>query len=218
MKKTTLIIIITIFSLTAKAQHFSITTDIGMSYLSGLYNPHTSKPQLYYGLGMLYSKSATTTNWGFKTSLDFNKRGVKSIYTGTSYSGYVESKNILSSKSLSLTFTPTLNVSERVQFVLGPHLGYFLSSKSTTTEIVYKTSLKEEILQTVIEENTSNGISFIDRLHFGVKLGINVKVSNPIDLGLTYQYARLLKYAHPSYRPFYNVLSITTTIYFKTRE
>ena len=225
MKKTTLIILVTIFSFTTKAQHFGVTADVGMSRINKIVGKSIkveNKSKIYYGIGVFYAKIPVESRWGFRTSIDYNKRGAGSYYEGFPWYGidsdYVVYETNESTKSLNLTFTPTLNISNKFQFLLGPTIGYTLGSRDGFTETYYKTSAKNEVLEIRTDTRSFNGISFSYRLHYGVKTGINVKVSNYLDVGLNYQYARLLRYGNPRYRPFYNIINITTNIYLKKRD
>jgi hypothetical protein len=226
MRKITLIILVIALSPKAKAQDFGVKIDAGMSRINKIYNPYLNiknKSKLYYGIGIFYAKISESSKWGFRTSLDFNKRGAGSYYEGfwNNYSGgesFVVSETNESTKSLSITFTPTLNVSKRLQFLLGPSFGYTLGSGSESVDTYYKTESKNEVIDTYSNISEFNGVSFTDRLHFGLNVGFNIKVADRIDLGLTYQYARILKYASSYYRPFYNIVNISTSIYFKKRD
>ncbi|PCI93072.1 MAG: hypothetical protein COB15_16950 [Flavobacteriales bacterium] len=225
MKKIALIIVIIIFSLTAKAQHFGVSVDVGMSRINKIYNTYgtfENKSKIYYGLGVFYAKIPLESKWGFRATLDYNKRGAGALGEWYDWYGinpeYIVSETTESTKSLNLTFTPTLNASNRLQFFLGPTIGYTLGTNTKTITTYYKTEAKSEVLSSRTGTSEFNGSSFINRLHFGVKAGVNMKLSNRIDLGLTYQYARLLKYGNPNYQPFYNIVNFTTNIYFKKRE
>jgi hypothetical protein len=228
MKKSTLIILIIIISLTAKAQHFGVNVDAGMSRISTVYTASSNiknKSKLYYGIGIFYAKLPSTSKWGFKTSIDFNKRG-----TGTSYEGpsgfrfspadpvYFVSSNTLSTRSLALTFLLTLNSSKNFQFFLGPHMGYILGNTNKGEVTEYVSSAKKIEISSFSNEDNYNADAFSERLHYGGKAGFNVKITDHFDLGLTYQYARLLKYATPHHRPFYNILSLSTSFYLKSRK
>jgi len=218
LKKTIVILLVSFFSITAKAQHFGVNIDAGMSYLYGVYAPNKSKPQLYYGLGMFYTKLSTNSKWGYRAGLDFNKKGAKIVYEGDSWDGYIESTTTLSTNYLNLTFTPTLNASKNLQFFLGPHIDYILGNKEETIVTIYKTDTKQQVLETITSKNKNNGISFSDRISYGIKVGANIKLSNHVDIGLCYQYSRLLKYGSPYYQPYYHIVNITTNIYFKSRK
>jgi opacity protein-like surface antigen len=224
MKKTALILVVILFCNKTKAQHFGVTADLGMSRINKIYRVVNSenKPKVYYGIGVFFAKIPNTSKWGFRTSIDYNKRGTGIYYEGdwhyTQDGSYIVDETNESTKSLSIAFTPTFNVSKKFQLILGPSIGYTLGTKSNFTETYYKTETKSEILSSRTGTSEVNGSSFTNRLHFGLKAGINIKVSNYVDLGLTYQYARIFKYGNSYYRTFYNIVNISTSIYFKSRK
>jgi hypothetical protein len=233
MKTITLLIVTIIFSLTAKAQHFGVTADVGLSRINKIYGytvDAENKSKIYYGLGVFFAKIPLESIWGFRASLDYNKRGEGScseaffgsyfdVFSGVYIDPvYITGEESESTKSLSLTFTPTLNASNNLQFVFGPTIEYTLGTKYNFKETSYKTEAKSEVLSSRTGTSEINGSSFTSRLHVGLKAGINVKVSNHVDLGLIYQYVRRFKYGNAYYRPFYNIINLTTTIYLKKRE
>jgi len=160
---------------------------------------------------------------GYKISIDYNKRGGKNLYDPPFFAlryrqSHLEIKSILLTKSLSLAFTPTLKILDKLQLFLGPHLTYSLINETEDSETYYRTSAKEEALKTFIDNSSFNGKSFSDRLSFGIKLGVTYKIANRIDLGLAYQYSRLIKIDLPTgSKPFYNIINLTTNVYFKSR-
>jgi hypothetical protein len=230
MKKIIFILLFIGLSNLSNAQYFSLKLDAGISRLHYSYPSEyktQNKSQLYYGLGISYSKISDSSSFGYKTSLEFNKRGYGSLYEGNSGiqfygnqlpSEYVVSENSNFIKSLSLTFTPTLNIFKRVQLVLGPSFSCNLKSGGSYKTTYYKTSEKKEIVSTTSDYSDYSDRSFANRWHIGLNAGFNFKVSNLIDLGINYQYLMEMKYDDYFNPPNFSIINISTNIFLTKRE
>src|SRR5680860_595552 len=132
MKKRILILLLTIVSLTTNAQHFGVTLDFGASRLSDIYNNPYMKSEnnskLYYSLGLFYTKISTNSRWGFRSGIEFSKRGYGYSYDGTLYAwssnsgpdniGYIEDTFTQSNNSIILIIGPTLNITNKLQLII----------------------------------------------------------------------------------------------------
>ena len=186
-----------------------------MSRINKTFDPIIeNKPKLYYGIGVFYAKIPDSSKWGFRASLDFNIRGAGTFYEGPD----VISSSTSSINSTSVAFYPTLHASNKLHFFLGPQMSYILGGTKIFEHTYYETEAKEIVMFSSTGENRYNDDAFVYRLHFGLKAGLSLNISKHIDLGLTYQYARMLKYELFIYEPFYNIINISTNIYFKSRE
>lgn len=226
MKKITIIVVAVFIANNIKSQQFGLTADVGMSRLSELYGRLSgteNKSQLYYGVGLFFAKQSASSKWGFKVGLDFNKRGARALYEGSQFINsnniYIVSSSTLSTNSISLNFSPTLNVSDKVQFFLAPHINYTIGNTDDFETIYYETEAKQKVVDSFNDKDSYNSSNFSDRLSYGARVGFNVMLSNNIDLGLTYQYARQLNSnGGLGPKPFYNIINLSTNIYFKGRE
>ncbi len=197
-----------------------------MSHLNKIYNPYLaikSKPQLYYGAALFYIKLPSSSNWGFRASLDFNTRGAKGLYEGDWNDGlygqsYIVSESFTFFYSASLSFAPTLSINKKLMFFVGPNfnVSVFGTDKYRTT--YYKTSAKEDILEVFTDKDPYYFQSFSYRLSYGGKVGLNYKFSNEIDFGIAYQYARPVKKSDFGPTPYFNILHVSILLYFKLRE
>jgi long-subunit fatty acid transport protein len=226
MKKTALILFM-IICLKANAQHFGVKTDLGASWQTQPPNPFGKveiTPSLYYSFGGFYSKVSSSSKWGFNFCLDYNKRGFRTFFItdpdeSLYYHGsFSDSHSKMSNHSLALTLTPTINIANNFQIFLGPHITYALRINQSGTTNYYKDSQRTQLISSSNYNESNQGTFFSDRLSYGVKLGFNIKTSKKIDLGLSYQYSRRLKYPKGYTVPFYNIISLTTAFYLKARD
>jgi hypothetical protein len=225
MKRATLIILISFIGFTSQAQNFGASADLGMSHYSGIkeYYFTQNTPRLYYSFGLFYTIRPDSAIWGLRTGIEFNKRGHKTNYLGNGISfsnspiTYTDNYSITSTNSLSLFFLPTLNVLKKFHLFLGPIIYYNLNSTINYETVYYKTSAKQEVIETKTTKSKADydGVSFTERSSYGLKLGGCLKLSKKIDLGITYQISRRFKYYTNDYKPYYNILNLTTIIYLK---
>ena len=229
MKKAIVILLVSFFSITAKAQHFGVNFSAGSSWVNKLNPQVTGKvnPKLFYGFGVFYTKKSETSSWGFRTGLNFDKRNIGATYSKEYYDEYemqqyyIDGTSTTSDNLLALSSGPTLNISKKLQLALDIHYTYLLSRTGTGSSDTYLDKEKKILYESNQGSSKANGLSLTDRSSYGANLMLTYQVSGRVDLGLTYCYWRQFKYyvVHFSnYKPFYNALNITTNIYFKSRK
>jgi len=226
MKKIILIILLALVSFVGKSQEFGIKSDLGASWQKLPKHPFGNlkvKPSLYYSLGLFYSLKSKPSSIGLNICLDYNKRGFRTEFVSNSdealyyYNSFSDSHSTQSRHSLSLTISPTINLSKRIEFIFGPHLTYSLGYKQTGTTNYYSDQNRTKLISSQDFNESYNGESFYDRLSYGVKFGFNIMVSKKIDLGASYQYSRKMKYPEGLIVPKYHIFSFTTSLYLKSR-
>jgi hypothetical protein len=224
MKKIALIIVVIIFSLTAKAQHFGVSVAVGQSWLGGASSSENSERsgKLFYAVGLVFNKDFSGSKWGVNTSLDFNKRGNQFKYWSTdAFFGHPENLNETiydnSNKTITLALLPSYNIIKKIKLSVGPHFTYNFKEKSIRTNNEYLTDANGGN-KTLISSKETDVLTFqqdfIYTSSFGFKAQLTYQLLRALDLGVAYQYARPLQDGIAQY----NIFNVTTTIYFKSRE
>jgi hypothetical protein len=178
---------------------------------------------------MYYTTKIGESKWGVSTSLAFNKRGYKEVdlinrtstnSLGTKYF-LKEFQSIYYNYATSVIIAPTFQLSDKLIAMIGFHYTYSFGPNSKDIHNYFETDENGDnkvLYNTRKFKYGNNGISFVDNSYYGIKAAIFYQVSGIIDFGLAYQYSRPFKSNSYGSTRFYNIINITTTIYFKTRE
>ena len=205
--------------LNIKGQNFGLKVDFGLSKLSGVFGPGNedfeNKFGPYYSLGFVLEKIPETEGkLGFQVHIEYNVKGTRVDYNGfATYSNFgdVRLESISTNKlsTISLAFIPLINPQGRIRYFLGPHVDYMISSVSEYESRTYSAD-NNELLFEDYDRNSTVIASFTDKLSFGIKTGINIKLNESLSSGVMYQYTRWVNNSTVfGEKPFFNTFNLS---------